>query len=144
MQSAFSSFAQASTRAAGSPSPITVVTFATLAPDARGEAMGMFHLLRNFGSSIFISVAVAEIVRASSANYSRMMETVSPFNGVWYMPWATGSWSLDSTVGLASFAKEINRQAAMIGYMNAFTMYTVIAALAIPLCLLARMPKSNA
>lgn len=124
--------------------PITVVTFATLAPEARGEAMGVFHLLRNFGSSIFISVAVAEIVRASSANYSRMMESVSPFNSVWYMPWSTGSWSLDSTASLASFANEIGRQAAMIGYINAFTMYTVIALIAIPLCLLARMPRPNA
>lgn len=124
--------------------PITVVTFATLAPEARGEAMGMFHLLRNFGSSIFISVAVAEIVRTSSVNYSRMTETASPFNNVWHMPWSTGSWSLDSNVGMAKFANEIGRQAAMIGYMNAFTMYTLIAAAAIPLCLLARMPRSDA
>jgi DHA2 family multidrug resistance protein len=123
--------------------PITVVTFATLAPEARGEAMGMFHLLRNFGSSIFISVAVAEIVRTSSVNYSRMTETASPFNNVWHMPWSTGSWSLDSNVGMAKFANEIGRQAAMIGYMNAFTMYTLIAAAAIPLCLLARMPRSD-
>ncbi len=123
--------------------PITVVTFATLAPEARGEAMGMFHLLRNFGSSIFISVAVAEIVRTSSVNYARMIETVSPFNSVWYMPWATGSWSLESQSGMAAFAGEVSRQAAMIGYMNAFTMYTVIGIVALPLCLLARMPRAE-
>jgi len=124
--------------------PITVVTFATLAPEARGEAMGMFHLLRNFGSSIFISIAVAEIVRTSSANYSRMVEMASPFNTVWQMPWSTGSWTLDSSAGMAKFAGEIGRQSAMIGYMNAFTMYTVVAIAAIPLCLLARMPRPNA
>lgn len=124
--------------------PITVVTFATLAPEARGEAMGMFHLLRNFGSSIFISVAVAEIVRTSSINYSRMIEMVSPFNNVWSMPWATGSWTLESNAGMASFAGEISRQAAMIGYMNAFTMYTLVGLVAIPLCLLARIPRAQA
>ncbi len=121
--------------------PITVVTFATLAPEARGEGMGIFHLLRNFGSSIFISVAVAEIVRTSTVNYSRMMEVVSPFNNVWQMPWATGAWTLDSSVGMARFAGEISRQAAMIGYMNAFTMYTLVAVVAIPLCLLVRIPR---
>lgn len=105
--------------------------------------MGMFHLLRNFGSSIFISVAVAEIVRSSSASYSRMTEVVSPFNHVWQMPWATVSWSLESSAGMAKFANEIGRQAAMIGYMNAFTMYTLVAIAAIPLCLLARMPRSD-
>ena len=124
--------------------PITVVTFATLAPEARGEGMGMFHLLRNFGSSIFISVAVAQIVRTTSVNYSRMMEVVSPYNTIWQMPWATGSWTLESNAGMARFAGEIGRQAAMIGYMNAFTMYTVVAVAAIPLCLLVKIPRVKA
>ncbi|MGI9477966.1 MAG: hypothetical protein ACR2PI_14795, partial [Hyphomicrobiaceae bacterium] len=63
---------------------------------------------------------------------------------VWHMPWSTGLWSIDSNVGMAKFAGEISRQAAMIGYMNAFTMYTMIAVAAIPLCLLARMPRPDA
>lgn len=124
--------------------PITVVTFATLAPEYRAEAMGIFHLLRNFGSSLFISIAVAEIVRASGANYARMTEAISPFNEVWNMPWSTGAWSIDSIEGLAKVAGEITRQSAMIGYMNAFTMYTLVAAAGIPVCLLARMPRKNA
>ena len=53
--------------------PLTVITFWTLAPEYRAEAMSMFHLLRNFGSSLFISIAVAEIVRTSAANYARMV-----------------------------------------------------------------------
>ena len=121
--------------------PITVVTFATLKPEYRAEAMGMFHLLRNFGSSLFISVAVAEIVRASSANYARMTEAISPFNEVWNMPWATGAWSIDTLQGMASFAGEIVRQSAMIGYLNALAMYTLVAAIGVPICLLARLPK---
>ena len=121
--------------------PITVVTFATLKPEHRAEAMGMFHLLRNFGSSLFISVAVAEIVRASSANYARLSESINPFNTVWGMPWATGAWSVDTLQGTAKVAGEIARQAAMIGYLNAFAMYTLVALLGIPLCLLARLPK---
>ena len=55
----------------------------------------MFHLLRNFGSSLFISIAVAEIVRTSAANYARMVEHVSPYNRVLEMPWAMGSWAVD-------------------------------------------------
>ncbi|MEO1264224.1 MAG: DHA2 family efflux MFS transporter permease subunit, partial [Pseudomonadota bacterium] len=59
--------------------PMTVVTFWTLDAQYRAEAMSMFHLLRNFGSSLFISVAVAEIVRSAGANYARMTENVSEF-----------------------------------------------------------------
>ena len=124
--------------------PMTVVTFSTLAPEFRAEAMSMFHLLRNFGSSLFISVAVAEIVRATGANYARMTELVSFYNRAWDLPWVTGAWSLESTAGMARVAREINRQATVIGYQNAFLMYTIVAVAAIPLCLFARGPRAAA
>jgi len=121
--------------------PLTVITFWTLKPEFRAEAMSVFHLLRNFGSSLFISVAVAEIVRTSSANYARMTEFASPYNRVLEMPWAMGSWSVDSAVGLAKLSKEITRQATLIGYTNAWWLYTLAAAAFLPVILLARLPK---
>ena len=122
--------------------PLTVITFWTLSPAYRAEAMSMFHLLRNFGSSLFISIAVAEIVRTSGANYARMVEHVSPYNRVLEMPWAMGSWAVDSAPALAKLSGEIARQSVLIGYMNAWLLYTVVALASLPLCLLARLPKS--
>ena len=46
--------------------PLTVTTFATLETRHMPEAMALFHLLRNIGSSFFISICVAEIVRATA------------------------------------------------------------------------------
>jgi DHA2 family multidrug resistance protein len=43
-----------------------------------------------------------------------------------------GAWTTDSVVGLAQIATEINRQAAMIGYLNAFGLYILASALAVP------------
>jgi len=40
--------------------------------------------------------------------------------------------------GLAKIANEITRQAAMIGYLNAFMMYTATSAFAAVLALMAR------
>ena len=37
----------------------------------------------------------------------------------------TGLWQLDNVGGLAAIAGEIARQATMIGYNNAFLLYTV-------------------
>lgn len=121
--------------------PLTVITFSTLAPQHRAEAMAVFHLLRNFGSSLFISVAVAEIVRSTATNYARMSEFISHYNPALDMPWVTGAWSIETVQGLARLANEITRQAAMIGYLNAFVLYTIVSAAVIPLCLLARIPK---
>jgi len=70
-----------------------------------------------------------------------MTEAISPFNTTWTMPWSTGAWSIESIEGMAKVAGEIARQSAMLGYINAFTMYTLVAAAAIPICMLARIPR---
>lgn len=121
--------------------PLTVIAFSTLPAVHRAESMAVFHLLRNLGSSLFISISVAEIVRATGTNYARLAEYISPYNKVVAMPWATGSWSFDSAEGLAQLSREIGRQSVMIGYTNAFFMYTLISLMIVPLCLLARQTR---
>jgi DHA2 family multidrug resistance protein len=123
--------------------PLTVATFSTLEPQYRPEGSSVFHLLRNLGSSLFISVAVAEIIRTTGANYSRMTELVSAYNKAWQMPWVTGAWNIDSLAGLARLSNEMTRQATMIGFVNAFLLYTALSALAIPLCLLVKPPRRS-
>lgn len=116
--------------------PLTLVTFSNISTANLAEATAVYHLLRNIGSSFFISICVAEIVRATSANYSRLVELVNPFNKSLALPWVTGGWDFDTVQGLAKLSREIGRQAAMIGYINAFGLYTACSALAIPLILL--------
>ncbi len=121
--------------------PMTMVAFDTLPPKDRAEASSVFHLLRNIGSSFFISLSIAEIVRTTGANYSRMTEMITPYNPALTLPSAAGAWNVDSVTGLAKIANEINRQAAMIGYLNAFMMYTATSAFAVVLALMARRKK---
>jgi MFS transporter, DHA2 family, multidrug resistance protein len=116
--------------------PIVTTAFRTLAPALRPEGISLFHLTRSIGSSFFISVAVAEFVRTTAANYSRMTEFVTPYNKTLGLPSVMGEWTTDSVTGLAAIGKEIARQAAMFGYLNAFGMYTVMSLVAIPLVLM--------
>jgi len=53
-----------------------------------------------------------------------------------------GTWTVDSLSGLAVLAKEIDRQATLIGYLNAFWMYTTVSAIAIPLVFMVRRPRA--
>jgi len=94
------------------------------------------HLTRSIGSSFFISIAVTEIMRTTAVNYSRMTEFVTPYNRALALPYVMGAWTTDSVGGLATIGKEITRQAAMLGYLNAFGMYTVVSIAAIPLVLM--------
>src|SRR5882762_6651714 len=108
--------------------PLTIATFRTLDNRYWAEAMAVFHLMRNIGSSFFISMCVAEIVRTTARNYSQLGEMISPYNPRLALPWVMGGWDMDTLPGLARLAKEINQQAAMIGYIEAFAMYTAASA----------------
>ena len=83
-------------------------------------------------------MCVADIVRVTARNYSRLSEMISPFNDRLALPWVMGGWNIETLPGLARLSKEINRQAAMIGYLDAFAMYTAASAGAVVLVLLVR------
>ena len=118
--------------------PLTLLTFANIKAEDMPETTAVYHLLRNLGSSFFISVCVAEIVRSTSTNYARMVEMVNPFNKMLTLPGVIGKWDVETVAGLARVGSEINRQSAMIGYLNAFGMFTAVCACALPLILLMR------
>lgn len=123
--------------------PMSVLAFATLPKAKITEGMAIFHLLRNFGSSLFISLSVVLLVRSTAASYSGLTEAISPFNKVLGFPGVVGLWNLESSGGLLSVANELQRQAAMIGYINAFYLFALTAALAVPLAFLMRKPPEE-
>jgi DHA2 family multidrug resistance protein len=99
-------------------------------------------MMRNFGSSLFISLAVMTLVRSTSMNYARLTEFVTPYRETLLYPSLPTPWSLDTVSGLMQVANEVQRQAAMIGYVNAFHVMAWTATLAVPLaCLLRTRPS---
>jgi DHA2 family multidrug resistance protein len=122
---------------------ITAITFSTLNQKYLDEATGFYHLIRNMGSSIYISISMAVIMRTSSQRYAEMTDHISPFNQNFDLPWASGGWSATTTEGLSHLGSEIGRQAAMIGYNNSFYMFSITAFAFIPLVLLIRWKKGG-
>jgi DHA2 family multidrug resistance protein len=118
--------------------PLTAVAFAQIPHKKLAEASSVFHLMRNLGSSFFISISVAEVMRSTSANYSRLIEQLTPYNKMLDMPSVIGSWNTETVAGLAGISREVARQATMIAYLNAFGMFTVACAISLPLILLMR------
>jgi MFS transporter, DHA2 family, multidrug resistance protein len=119
--------------------PLTVITFATLPAKFRTDGSAIFHLLRNIGSSIGISLAVTYLVRSTQHNHAELAELASPFNEML----SYGGWDLSSLAGLLAINGEINRQAAMIAYVNDFHIMTLLAFAALPLILLATRPRTS-
>jgi DHA2 family multidrug resistance protein len=113
--------------------PMTVLAFATLPASRLTEASGIFTLVRNFGSSLYISLSVVLLIRSSATNYARLIEAINPFNLNLNGPAVPSAWNIGTTSGLMRLANEVQRQASMIGYINAFYLLALTAAIAVPL-----------
>ena len=121
--------------------PMTVLAFATLSKNRITEGATIFTLMRNFGSSIFISLAVLILLRSTTTSYSNMSEKVTIFSegsSLFVMP---SAWNMDSVLGLSQFSDEVQRQASMIGYINSFHLMAFAALVAVPLIVFMRLPK---
>jgi len=118
--------------------PMTVLAFATLPAHKITEGTAVFTLMRNFGSSLFISLSVLLLVRSTTQNYARLSEFVTPYGTLSQQPELPAAWSHETAAGLLRLSNEIQRQAAMIGYVNAFYLMALTGALAVPLACLMR------
>jgi DHA2 family multidrug resistance protein len=118
--------------------PLSLITFETLPAALRTDGSAIFHLLRNIGSSIGISLAVTYLVRSTQHNRAELAEHASPFNEMMSLH----GFDLSSMGGLLAISREIDRQAAMIAYVNDFHIMTLLAFGALPLILLARRQRA--
>lgn len=123
--------------------PLSVITFATLAPHQLPQASSLFHLIRNFGSSIFISISVMIVVRTGKISYAELTESISPYEEAIKFPSVVGGWTTETLNGLIALGGEISRQSQMIGYTNAFLIYTICCFAAIPFLLLVKIKQSH-
>ena len=122
--------------------PLMVATFSTLDSRHLAESSAIFHLLRNMGSSVFISLSVTLVIVTGTMSYAGLTEFINPFNKLLYMPDVMGGWNAAPDGGLARLEGELGRQAALIGYVNAFYLYSLTSAAAVPLILLMRVKRN--
>ena len=117
--------------------PLTLVTFSTIG--SRQPRRGRRRSTTCCATSARASSSRSASPRSCaprSANYSRLVEMVNPFNRTPApCPGSPADGTPTTVGGLAKLSKEIGRQAAMLGYINAFGFYTLCSALAIPLIL---------
>jgi len=121
--------------------PITMVSFSTLGPQHVSEGSAVFHMVRNIGSSIHISLSITVAVHMARTSYAELAERVTPYSPSLTMPWMTGAWNLESARGLAALSREMTRQATMIGYVDAFVFFIVTSLVVLPLVFLIRLKR---
>jgi DHA2 family multidrug resistance protein len=120
---------------------ITMVTFLTLEPARLAEGAAIYHLVRNIGASLYISVSATLAARMARASYAELSRSVSPYNEALALPGSAGGWNAGDPEGLAALAREVMRQATLIGYLDAFVLFVATSLAVLPLVALIRWKR---
>jgi DHA2 family multidrug resistance protein len=113
--------------------PLSTVAFATLPAHLRTDGTAILTLVRNIGSSVGISVVIANLTSTTTAMHARLGESLTPFNDALKMPDVRGVIDLTTERGLALLDQLVQQQAAIIAFANDFKLLMWMTLLSIPL-----------
>ena len=124
--------------------PLQGIAFATLPPQQRTEGASLMNLSRNIGASVGISIVTTILARSVQTSHAALVPNISAAKLDTIDPGLLQMLGGSGEAVLAMADAEINRQAAMIGYLNDFWAMMIVTALTVPLVLLLRRPKGPA
>jgi DHA2 family multidrug resistance protein len=123
--------------------PVTSVGFATLPGHLRTSGTSMMTLVRNIGSSIGISMVIANLTSKTTLMHARLTEGVTPFNDALQMQDIARNLDVTSDLGRAMLDRIVTEQAAVIAYANDFKLLMVLALATIPLIFLISTSRAS-
>jgi MFS transporter, DHA2 family, multidrug resistance protein len=116
--------------------PISTVAFATLPNHLRTGATAITTLTRNIGSSIGISMVIANLTSKTTEMHARLTEQVTPFNNAMQMPDVASNMNVHTDMGRAMLDAIVTQQAAMLAYINDFKLLMILTLAVIPMILI--------
>jgi DHA2 family multidrug resistance protein len=115
--------------------PLQAIAFATLPPRFRTDGSSLLNLLRSLGSSVGISITTILLVRSIQTSHQDLASHVTAASSSMFDLSRMDRFQAVGQAALAFADAEINRQAAMIGYINDFWFMMWLCIAAIPLVL---------
>jgi len=118
--------------------PLTTITMGHVAREQMGNATSIFNLLRNTGGSIGIAAVTTLTSRFQQVHINRLGEHVTIYSpNVWH---GFGT----SSKGVAQLFGMVQRQAAILSYLDVFWLLGAIFLALVPLVFLTRKPAKAA
>jgi MFS transporter, DHA2 family, multidrug resistance protein len=121
--------------------PMAVLAFSTLAPSLLTQGNAVFSLMRMMGSSLFIAVILIILVQSSAEARGYLITFVTHFNGFALGPWIDQFGEIGTATFEALAGEQVRKQAAMIGYINAFHFMSLVPLCAAPLTFLFKVRR---
>jgi DHA2 family multidrug resistance protein len=113
--------------------PLSTVAFTTLPQHLRTEGSAILTLVRNIGSSIGISLVIAQLTNTTIRMHAHLAEYVTPFNNAMQAPPVSSILDMSTAAGRAMMEQLITQQAAIIAYANDFKLLMWLTLATIPL-----------
>ncbi len=127
--------------------PLSAVAFTTLPAYLRTDGASILTLVRNIGSSIGISVVIAQLTSTTIRMHAHLAEYVTPFNNALQMPDVAAALPMNTQTGQAMMEQIVTQQATVIAYANDFKLLMYLTIVVLPLVFAigtTRMPSSSA
>jgi DHA2 family multidrug resistance protein len=122
--------------------PLTVLGFATISHRLRTSAAAIVALARSLGGSVGISIVTTVLARNIQTSHSDLAALITPQSMPPLDPSVIGMIGSGGDRVMAMLDAEINRQAAMVAYIDDFQMMMIATIVALPLILLLQKPAN--
>ena len=120
--------------------PLNMIALSTLPIILRTQGTAMWTLIRNLGSSVGVSVVIANLTNKTITMHALLAESVTPFNQAMADP-AAAMLDANTDTGRALIENLVTQQATIIAYANDFKLMLVMTLLSYPLVLLIRTSR---
>jgi MFS transporter, DHA2 family, multidrug resistance protein len=123
--------------------PMAVLAFSTMPAHHMTQGNAIFALIRMLGSSVFVSLTLVVLAQSTAEANVNLASSITHFTRDLVAPWVRAFGHLGDTHVQARLAAEIQRQASMIGYVNAFHLMTLVPILTAPLAFLFALRRTG-
>jgi DHA2 family multidrug resistance protein len=103
--------------------PLSAVQFNGVPPSQNNDASAIVNLMRNLGGSFGVSIVTTELAWREQFHHARLAEHITPYNGYGF------------GIDLSGIASAVQRQAAIMSYLDIFTILSFLVLAIIPLVL---------
>ena len=100
-------------------------------------------LVRNIGSSVGISMVIAQLTSTTTYMHARIAEDVTPFNNALQMPDVHSLLDITTDTGRAMLDAIVTQQANLIAYLNDYKLLMYLTLLVIPLIFIIGSTKTK-
>jgi DHA2 family multidrug resistance protein len=120
--------------------PLNMIALSTLPVSLRTQGTAMWTLIRNLGSSVGVSIVIANLTNKTIMMHALLAESLTPFNQGMADP-AAAMLDAQTDTGRALLENLLTQQATIIAYANDFKLMLAMTLLSYPLVLLIRTSR---